>query len=67
MALKSATPDSTESRITREIRAGWEKKAAKPPQPKMARPRWARVAMMVMNAILGVVIVGTRRGRSRFI
>ena len=32
--LKTATPDSKKQMIARAIRAGWEKKAANPPQPK---------------------------------
>jgi hypothetical protein len=64
---KMATPDSTRSMIARAIRDGREKKAAKPPQPRMARPRYARVAKMVMSINLGVVIMGIRRGRSHFI
>lgn len=38
-AAKSATPDSAKNAIAIAISAGWEKKAASPPQPRTARPR----------------------------
>jgi hypothetical protein len=36
--VKSATPDIRKTTTTRAIRAGWEKKAASPPQPRTASP-----------------------------
>jgi D-arabinose 1-dehydrogenase-like Zn-dependent alcohol dehydrogenase len=38
-ATENNKPDSTRRVIARAKRAGWEKKAANPPQPRMARPR----------------------------
>jgi hypothetical protein len=38
---KTAAPDSRKRTIARGTRAGWEKNAATPPQPRMARPRSA--------------------------
>jgi hypothetical protein len=36
---KKAAPDSAKCAIVSAISAGWEKKAASPPQPRTARPR----------------------------
>jgi hypothetical protein len=43
--------------IARAVRAGWEKKAANPPQPSMASPRKAKVPTMLTTASLGVGVM----------
>src|SRR5262249_40910023 len=52
--LNSATPVSTKPTATSAISGGWEKKAAKEPQPRIASPREASVPPTAVDATLGV-------------
>src|ERR1700730_16458684 len=55
--VKSAAPTRRQVATATAIRAGWERKEAKPPQPRTASPRKARVPPTVTNAILGVTVM----------
>jgi hypothetical protein len=55
--LKSATTDSNMVVTASAIRAGCEKKAASPPQPRTARPRQASVPIKV-RATLDMTVMG---------